>query len=695
MYLNEISLTNFRQFGIKEDGSPGVTVHFNKNFNVLVGENDAGKTAIIDGIKYLLGSVSEDFTRISPEDFYLQSNKQYTDTFSIDGVFTDLTEKEAGSFLEWLSFDEDNKYQLRVSLKVKKKRNQNGQEFIERIVSGGEIHSASKLSGEARNLLKATYLKPLRDASLELKPGYKSRLAQILKVHPAFKDIEDGENHELVDVMKEANKEIENFFSKDYKENHSLISDVEKLLKGFYDRDDQSKSKTKFSVSETDLTSILRKLSLDNEEINLGLGNLNLLFIAAELLLLNNEKVEEVIGPQITLIEEIEAHLHTQAQIRLIKYLESELKNTKNSSQFILTSHSPNLVSSVNPRNLIMLHEKNAYPLAEMYTELQNEDYLFLERFLDATKSNLFFAKGLILVEGDSEMLLIPALAELIGYPLHKHGISLVNVGGTSFERYIKLFSRSNLWTRNMNYSSIKLPISIITDIDVKPLVYYESEGKDKSIYSIGNEEELGKVEKIVMKDIEKLFIGNEYSTIKKLAQDFKIEITETNTRDISEVVTKNITREYLEGFSREKEEAMRSKYSIYNANLQPNIAPHWTLEYSLALSVLAPLLLQSIHEIRYKNPYGETYKQIYEELNSKFSTNNPPDEQTAYEIFKPLNDKNVSKAEVAQLMAIKIYDISNPEVWKDKILADSNLKYLIDAILHSGNIIRKLEEEE
>ena len=77
--------------------------------------------------------------------------------------------------------------------------------------------------------------------------------------------------------------------------------------------------------------------------------------------------------------------------------------------------------------------------MAESETKLEVEDYEFLERFLDATKSNLFFAKGLIFVEGDAENLLIPAIADLIGYPLHEYGISIVNIGNTAFERYIKI----------------------------------------------------------------------------------------------------------------------------------------------------------------------------------------------------------------------------------------------------------------
>ena len=67
-----------------------------------------------------------------------------------------------------------------------------------------------------------------------------------------------------------------------------------------------------------------------------------------------------------------------------------------------------------------------------------------MQRFLDATKSNLFFARGIIMVERDAENLLIPVLAEILGYPLEKHGVSIVNVGSTAFLRYSRIFVRED-----------------------------------------------------------------------------------------------------------------------------------------------------------------------------------------------------------------------------------------------------------
>lgn len=143
---------------------------------------------------------------------------------------------------------------------------------------------------------------------------------------------------------------------------------------------------------------------------------------------------------------------------------------------------------------------------------------------------------------------------------------------------------------------------------------------------------------------------------------------------------------------SKDKNDKLIDKYSGYDANLKTYIAPDWTLEYSLALSVLAPLLLESIHEVRYKNPYTKKRKEAYEDLKSRLEDDSMQNEETAYIIFKPLNNKNVSKAEVAQLLAIKINEIlkdpKEVEKWKNKVLDDMKLKYLVDAIMHSANII-------
>lgn len=95
------------------------------------------------------------------------------------------------------------------------------------------------------------------------------------------------------------------------------------------------------------------------------------------------------------------------------------------------------------------------------HTKLSFSSYQFLERDLWSNpKANLFFAKGVIIVEGDAENLLIPTIAEIIGRPLHRYGVSIVNVGSTAFKRYADIFKRKD-------GSDFGVPVSIISDLDV------------------------------------------------------------------------------------------------------------------------------------------------------------------------------------------------------------------------------------
>ena len=672
MFLEKVEYWDFRKYKSNDD-APGLIVKLQKGMNLIVGENDAGKTAIIDGIKLLLGTLSDDYDRILETDFYTHDGKTFSEELKIVGYFTDLSDEEGAKFLEWISFTQDAKPSLKVTLKVTKKRNPNGNEYFDRKIYGGDNNSETVIDSEARQLLRAIYLRPLRDAQRELRPGPYSRLSNILSAHP---QIGASGKQELLSIIEGANEEVKEFFTKD---EHNVVQSIMEHLKTFYDKNDIEKSKVAFNVSEANIYSILSRLSLDTESVNLGLGNSNLLYIAVELLLMPNN--DNYVGPRIALIEEIEAHLHTQAQIRLIKHM---AKNV--STQFILTTHSTNLASSINPKNLILLHNNQAFSMAESETELEKEDYEFLERFLDATKSNLFFAKGLIFVEGDAENLLLPAFADLIGYPLHEYGISIVNIGNTAFERYIKLFSRKG-------EDRIALPISIVTDVDVRPLEYYNDKGISNKVFVIEDQNAFQQIVKELEVDFdlsdEDIPYGTVFSTIKKLLDEFGLQIY-AGEEQLDNKVVKDLNKEYIEELTRIKINTIIQKYEKYNANSKTFVAPEWTLEYSLAKSPLVRLLWKSIHETRYKAPYSAINKAKFDEINNLFTDGSESiDAELAYKIFKPLNDKIVSKAIVAQKLAIEIgqLDSENKEQLKSEVLSNSYTQYLINAIKHAAQI--------
>ena len=96
---------------------------------------------------------------------------------------------------------------------------------------------------------------------------------------------------------------------------------------------------------------------------------------------------------------------------------------------------------------------------------LKPSDYPFLKRFLDVTKANLFFACGVMIVEGDGENILVPTLASLLGRDFTEHGVSIVNVGGVGLGRYARIFQRKNV----ERDGQIDVPVACIADMDVMP----------------------------------------------------------------------------------------------------------------------------------------------------------------------------------------------------------------------------------
>ena len=323
--------------------------------------------------------------------------------------------------------------------------------------------------------------------------------------------------------------------------------------------------------------------------------------------------------------------------------------------------------------------------MAESETFLETEDYEFLERFLDATKSNLFFAKGLIFVEGDAENLLLPAFADLIGYPLHEYGISIVNIGNTAFERYIKLFSRNG-------EDRIVLPISIVTDVDIRPLEYYNDKCKSEKVYVIENQQEFQQiVDELKLESNlsdENRPYGKIFSTIKKLIYGFDFKSV-SDEEQLENKVVKDLTEEYFKRLTTMKSDGIIKKYKACNANSKTFVAPEWTLEYSLAKSPLVQLLWKSIHETRYTSPNSPANIAKFHAINNQIITSDEVTSQLAYKIFKPLNDRDVSKAIVAQKLAVEIEKLENEEkeTLRTKILSNYYTRYLVNAIKHAAQI--------
>ena len=114
-----------------------------------------------------MNTQSFDYIRPIYEDFFNSSNNESnrTENFYIECIFEDLKSHEASSFLEWLGFYDDGKSFLKIWLSAKRK----DRKIFYEIRSGAD-DEGSQLSAEARDYLRVTYLKALRDAESELSP---------------------------------------------------------------------------------------------------------------------------------------------------------------------------------------------------------------------------------------------------------------------------------------------------------------------------------------------------------------------------------------------------------------------------------------------------------------------------------------------------------------------------------------------
>src|SRR3989339_850921 len=110
MYLKELHIKNFRCI---ED----LSLEFNEGLNVIIGENNTGKTAIIDALRlaFSIGMEKREIY-LSSDDFFRDKKGNNSNTIEFDFTFANITDEEQGIFIELLSI-EDNKSELQLHLR--------------------------------------------------------------------------------------------------------------------------------------------------------------------------------------------------------------------------------------------------------------------------------------------------------------------------------------------------------------------------------------------------------------------------------------------------------------------------------------------------------------------------------------------------------------------------------------------------
>jgi len=448
MYLRVLEIDGFKCF------SDGFSIELHDGLNVLVGENGAGKTGVISAIRQLFNDSESGKRNINERDFYrgFEPGAAAAETIRIEATFSDLDEDEHIAFLDWCGQEPEAKLTFTATNRESRGR-------YRHVIWGG--HQRIKpVDVETLDLIHCIYLPPLRDAEVKLREGRQSRLARLLKAL-CRKELDEcrkaGTAHPLEQRVGEFNKELAE--SDDYaiKQANQRIGDSLKEALGM-----NLSQGTLIQFSEVNFSKIVEGLRLlyypDIREADAtqfrsleenSLGYNNLLYIAsilAELTLEVEEDRGEETCMRLLLIEEPEAHLHPQLQIRLLRHLHTVA--AEQGIQVIVTTHSTVISSAVSVEDIIHLSRK-VQPIAVPLRQcgLTQPSRRFIDRWLDVTKSNLLFSKGVILVEGIAEAIVVPELARIVlgeygagRDSLDDYGVSVINLNGIYFNHFMQLF---------------------------------------------------------------------------------------------------------------------------------------------------------------------------------------------------------------------------------------------------------------
>ncbi|MBB6188225.1 AAA family ATPase [Rhodanobacter sp. MP7CTX1] len=451
MYLAQLSITNFRKLS-------KATLTFQPGLNVLVGANNVGKTAVVDALRALLANHDEPYPRLSKEDVHHPKGGAATGDITFEYIFRDLDVDDEADFLAALKPGTDGKLQAQITVRYAEP-DKVGRLRVKRWCGDNEDVG---LTSDIMENLRGVYLPPLRDASQGLKPGRTSQLSRLLRL------LSDTAGE---DKINEALKALDVELRKHdpILKTHEAIAMRHTEMLGA-----QLAQGLDIGLSASDFQRLAARLSLlvDTFEIEQnGLGFNNLIFMAV---VLSELAKNPDASYRSLIVEEPEAHLHPQLQTVLLRYLETvhAVKGEK-PVQLFVTSHSPNFASIADLDSLACLVEtegtvESFFPRTIAFGKGKREK---LERYLDVTRAELFFARRVIFVEGAAELMMVNVLAERAGFKLREHAVSLISVEGLNFDSFLPLFGEQ----------ALKIPVALITDAD--PMEIPAGGGKAQPVY--------------------------------------------------------------------------------------------------------------------------------------------------------------------------------------------------------------------
>ncbi|NHZ32872.1 ATP-dependent nuclease [Massilia rubra] len=503
MYISKINIMNFRSFKNQE-------ILFGNGVNVVIGHNNAGKTNLLKALAMVIDPAAK--RRLDVHDFHkhipikdLKANPPavlITVTFSSGEdekddlrMVADWLTKPDAAFEAKLSYEfflPDAEHQSYFNaVKDIEEADKDAcikvwsfiqHDFIRhykyRLLAGAPEEQRGA-DYDATKGFDFQFLDAIRDVERDMHTGRNALLREVLDF---FMDYE-VKSLDLAIHTKEKKEEQIRVIRRDFAQKSS---DLMAVLKGRMESGkvqileyahgtgasfDGAKPDFDGTISDVELFSALRLIVEHSTGIKIpathnGLGYNNLIYMSLLLAKMQmNSDVNYMGGNSkifaVLAIEEPEAHLHPAMQYKFLKFLKLNRKKKKVRQVFII-SHSAHITAAVDLDEIICISSINgdcnvAYPGKVFPADGKSK--LYVQRFLDATKSEMLFARSIIFVEGLAEQMLMSVFAQYHGKPLEDAQIAVVNVGGRYFEHFLHLFKPGELHT-------IKKTVACVTDRD-------------------------------------------------------------------------------------------------------------------------------------------------------------------------------------------------------------------------------------
>lgn len=503
MYIKEINILNFRSF--KE-----ALIPFHEGVNVIIGHNNTGKSNLLRAMGLVLGysnghrlGTSDLFYETDVAELQRQSPRVKITLVLRRSADENLYSTDMALFANMMTDPAlSEEAELRYEFKLDDSQEQNYKADVANAITAKEIwkiieqdyirlYKSSRSGGnqaagininETLGQIDFQFLDAIRDVSHDLYAGYNPLLRDVLnffidysvkndvtktedEIKEQLKALRDDfvqQSRPLMQTLQNRLQDGKNVFLKYALDTGATFNGAEPDFDG--------------TVTENEMFSVLRMfikyaVGIEVPATYNGLGYNNLIYMSLLLAKMQadgniaymkrNAKVLSFLA-----VEECEAHLHPAMQYKFLKFLQDNNWNG-HVRQIFMTSHSTQIVSAVKLDDLICLTSPAlgqinvGYPRA-IYKEESSNDMVskqYVQRFLDATKADMFFANRLIFVEGIAEELLLPVFARYLNKNLTDEHVLVVNMGGRYFNHFLKLFDTKNPYTINKK-------IVCLTDID-------------------------------------------------------------------------------------------------------------------------------------------------------------------------------------------------------------------------------------